>query len=154
MTMMTSSPIFIFFDLNTLIINDIVKLRKDTNHDFLPLSFHVWTVMFVWTNTAEQFVDVCVSARRCRDLPSAIVQVDDERLISKLFKRLIVVTIHVSCVGKQAPGWATCGERKICVRANNRVKPALNNLRVKQENLLLLVLLLLSVLCQTCQLTH
>lgn len=32
-------------------------------------------------------------------LPSAIIQMDDEGLVSKLFKRLIVVAIHVSCVG-------------------------------------------------------
>lgn len=35
------------------------------------------------------------------DLPSAIIKMDDKSLISKLFKRLIMVTIHVSCVGMQ-----------------------------------------------------
>lgn len=31
------------------------------------------------------------------DEPSAVVQVDDKGLISKLFKRLIMVSIHVPC---------------------------------------------------------
>lgn len=39
--------------------------------------------------------NVCVCV-----LPSAVVQVDDERLVSKLFKRLIMVTIHVPWGGK------------------------------------------------------
>lgn len=35
------------------------------------------------------------------DVPSAIVQMDDEGLVSKLFKGLIMVPIHVSCVAKE-----------------------------------------------------
>lgn len=38
---------------------------------------------------------------KCSDSPSAVVQVDDKSLVSKLFERLIMVTIHVSCDGAQ-----------------------------------------------------
>lgn len=34
-------------------------------------------------------------------VPSAIVQMDDEGLVSKLFKGLIMMAIHVPCVDKQ-----------------------------------------------------
>ena len=33
-------------------------------------------------------------------LPSAVVQVDDEGLVSKLLKRLVMVAVHVSCKDK------------------------------------------------------
>lgn len=39
---------------------------------------------------------------QCSGLPSAIVQMDDKSLISKFFERLIMVSIHVSCVEIQA----------------------------------------------------
>lgn len=41
------------------------------------------------------------NSKRSSAVPSAIVQMDDERLVSKLFKGLIMVPIHVPCVAQQ-----------------------------------------------------
>lgn len=41
------------------------------------------------------------NSEQSSDVPSAIVQMDDEGLVSKLFKGLIMVPIHVPCGAKQ-----------------------------------------------------
>jgi len=43
--------------------------------------------------------NVCVSPRGGGS-PSAVVQVDDDGLVSELLERLVMVAIHVPCVGK------------------------------------------------------
>lgn len=57
-----------------------------------------FTLLHLFINdTLIIFAFQCFSA----DLPSTIVQMDDEGLISELFKCLVMVAIHVSCVGTQ-----------------------------------------------------
>lgn len=41
--------------------------------------------------------DIVVGAGAEGDSPSAVVQMDDECLVTKLLKSLIMVTVHVAC---------------------------------------------------------